>query len=260
MTLGEKLSRLRKENQYTQEQLAEILGVSRQAISKWESNLAYPETDKLIRLGELFDCSLDYLLREQEEAARRNSCSRESTPGLSRSCERKSKKTVWGMPLWHTGRNARGFFAVGLNASGVFAVGLRAKGIVSLGVLSVGVASLGIVSLGAFSLGLWALGILSAGCISAGVLATGAISFGIISLGAIAVGDFSVGALAVGKYFAIGDNARAMIALADTQATGSVLEKIGKLPPKDLAAVKETLDGIVPRSLSWAKEIMKLFL
>lgn len=53
MTFGEKLSKLRKENNYTQEQLADILSVSRQAISKWESNITYPETDKLIRMSEL---------------------------------------------------------------------------------------------------------------------------------------------------------------------------------------------------------------
>ena len=64
MTLGEKLSRLRRENNYTQEQLADIIGVSRQAISKWESDVAYPETDKLISLSTLFHCSIDYLVRE----------------------------------------------------------------------------------------------------------------------------------------------------------------------------------------------------
>ena len=64
MTIGDKLSRLRKENNYTQEQLADILGVSRQAISKWESDVAYPETDKLIRLSALYHCSLDYLVRD----------------------------------------------------------------------------------------------------------------------------------------------------------------------------------------------------
>ena len=64
MTTGDKLSRLRKENNYTQEQLADILGVSRQAISKWESDVAYPETDKLIRLSTLYHCSLDYLVKE----------------------------------------------------------------------------------------------------------------------------------------------------------------------------------------------------
>ena len=67
MTLGEKLTQLRKENNWTQEQLAELLGVSRQAVSRWESDLAYPETEKLIRLSDLYHCSLDYLLREQAE-------------------------------------------------------------------------------------------------------------------------------------------------------------------------------------------------
>lgn len=65
MTFGEKLSVLRKEKNYTQEQLADILGVSRQSISKWESDIAYPETDKLIAMGKLFECSMDYLLKEE---------------------------------------------------------------------------------------------------------------------------------------------------------------------------------------------------
>ena len=65
MTLGEKIARQRKELNYTQEQLADILGVSRNTKNKWESDIAYPETDKLIELGKLFDCSMDYLLKEE---------------------------------------------------------------------------------------------------------------------------------------------------------------------------------------------------
>lgn len=65
MTLGKKIATQRKELNYTQEQLADILGVSRQSISKWESDIAYPETDKLLELGKLFNCSMDYLLREE---------------------------------------------------------------------------------------------------------------------------------------------------------------------------------------------------
>ena len=65
MTLGEKIVIQRKELNYTQEQLADILGVSRQSISKWESDIAFPETDKLIELGKIFDCSMDYLLKEE---------------------------------------------------------------------------------------------------------------------------------------------------------------------------------------------------
>ena len=270
MTLGEKLSKLRKENNYTQEQLADVLGVSRQAISKWESNITYPETDKLIRISELFNCSLDYLLKDTEETDTSKQTNEETPFFRKRLRERKSDKTIWGMPLWHISKNAKGFIAVGLNARGVIAVGLKAKGIVSLGMLSMGVLSLGVFSLGLLSLGLFALGILSAGCFSIGVFAAGAISLGIISLGAIAIGDFSVGALTIGKYFALGDNARAMIAIGDTQAIGSVYQKSSELisqnvtvmtlTQQDIATVKDLLDKIVPSYLSWAKEIIKLFL
>lgn len=69
MTLGDKLSKLRKENNYTQEQLADVLGVSRQAVSKWESDITYPETEKLIRISKLFHCTTDYLLLEEEETS-----------------------------------------------------------------------------------------------------------------------------------------------------------------------------------------------
>ena len=70
MSTGEKLSKLRKENGYTQEALAEIIGVSRQSISKWESDGAFPETEKLIQLSRLYKCSIDYLLKDDisEEA------------------------------------------------------------------------------------------------------------------------------------------------------------------------------------------------
>ena len=113
---------------------------------------------------------------------------------------------------------------------------------------------------GVIAVGMIALGLLSAGCFSIGVFATGAISLGIISLGAIAISDFSVGALSVGKYFALGDNAKAMIALGDTEAAGSVFQKIGELSTQDITAVKQSLDTIVPTYLSWAKEIVRLFL
>ncbi len=260
MTLGEKLAKLRKENNYTQEQLADILRVSRQAISKWESNITYPETEKLIRISELFNCSLDYLLKDADETVSKTQTNAENAFFRKQVHEKKSNKTVCGMPLWHIGRNARGFIAVGLNARGVIAIGLKAKGIVSLGMLSIGVLAFGMLPLGLVSLGLFAIGILSAGCFSVGVLAAGAISFGIISLGAVAIGDFSVGALSIGKYFALGDNAHAMVAIGDSQAVGSVFQKIGELSAQDITAIKKALDTVVPTYLSWATEIIKLFL
>lgn len=67
MTIGEKTTKLRKENDLTQEQFADLLKVSRQSVSKWELNTTYPETDKLIRISKLFNCSLDYLLKDEIE-------------------------------------------------------------------------------------------------------------------------------------------------------------------------------------------------
>ena len=67
MTMGEKIAKLRKDNNLTQEQLAELLQVSRQAVSKWESDAAFPDTKKLILLSKKFSCSLDYLLKEEIE-------------------------------------------------------------------------------------------------------------------------------------------------------------------------------------------------
>ncbi|MBQ9992408.1 MAG: helix-turn-helix transcriptional regulator [Firmicutes bacterium] len=68
MTFEQKLQTLRKENGYSQEELAEKLGVSRQAVSKWETGLSYPETEKLIALSKLFDVSLDEFLKEMPKA------------------------------------------------------------------------------------------------------------------------------------------------------------------------------------------------
>lgn len=64
MSLGENLQFLRKRNDITQEQLAEKLDVSRQSVSKWESDTTYPEMDKLIQLTQMFHCSMDDLLQK----------------------------------------------------------------------------------------------------------------------------------------------------------------------------------------------------
>ena len=67
MKFNEKLQKLRKEKGMSQEALADELGVSRQAVSKWENGQVYPETEKLIQLGRLFHVSIDYLLNEENE-------------------------------------------------------------------------------------------------------------------------------------------------------------------------------------------------
>jgi transcriptional regulator with XRE-family HTH domain len=62
--LSENLKKIRKDNNLSQEQLAEELGVSRQAISKWESGAAYPEMDKIIQLCNKFELNIDDLLNK----------------------------------------------------------------------------------------------------------------------------------------------------------------------------------------------------
>ena len=63
MGFSENLQILRKKQNMSQEQLAEKLEVSRQAVSKWESGSGYPETEKLITICEIFDCSIDEILK-----------------------------------------------------------------------------------------------------------------------------------------------------------------------------------------------------
>ena len=65
MTLGEKLQKLRKDAGMSQEELAARLEVSRQAVSKWERDSGYPETEKIVRMGRLFHVTMDYLLNEE---------------------------------------------------------------------------------------------------------------------------------------------------------------------------------------------------
>ena len=63
VTTGEKLALLRRRKGMTQEELSEALMVSRQSVSRWEMDAAFPETDKLIKLSKLFDCSIDFCLK-----------------------------------------------------------------------------------------------------------------------------------------------------------------------------------------------------
>ena len=256
MTFGDKLSKLRREQNYTQEQLADILGVSRQSVSKWESDAAYPETDKLVKMCELFNCSSDYLLlsdcdKIKSIAAAEKPPEDNSEITVPRVRERKSKKTLWGMPLWHVAKNARG----------IIAVGVKARGVVSVGVLSLGVISCGTLSLGLlFSVGFVSAALFSVGTLSVGLFAVGAISIGAFSLGAVAVGDISVGALSVGRYVAIGDNTRAAIAVGGRKATGEIFSHVGKMTEEVKVRVKLLIDENVPSYLNWAGKIIKAML
>ena len=66
MTLGERICRYRVERRLSQQEVAEKLEVSRQSVSKWETDGAVPELDKLVKLCELFEISLDELVRGEK--------------------------------------------------------------------------------------------------------------------------------------------------------------------------------------------------
>lgn len=264
MKTGEKIARLRKENNYTQEQLAALLGVSRQSVSKYESGVTYPETDKLICLSELFGCTVDYLLKDdvEEPAAytgtmetqhrtedKEGSLS-EKIFGQWTNFERKSEKIVFGMPLWHIGKNAKG----------VFAIGLKAQGIVSFGFLSIGLVSFGLCSVGLLAVGLFALGILAAGSFAFGGLALGAIAVGVVACGAVAIGEFSLGALAVGHYIACGDHAYGMFAFGKTKAAGECFEHLGELTTSAKQLVTQAMRREIPGCYQWIVKIIEKLL
>ncbi|GHT85646.1 hypothetical protein FACS18947_4670 [Bacteroidia bacterium] len=67
MTFSEKLLKMRKERGMSQEALAEQLNTTRQAVSKWENGQGFPETEKILMIGNIFNVSIDYLLKEESE-------------------------------------------------------------------------------------------------------------------------------------------------------------------------------------------------
>lgn len=66
MEFAEKLITLRKSKELTQEQLADILSVSRQSVSKWENGQVIPDVEKIVELSKIFDVTTDYLLQPSE--------------------------------------------------------------------------------------------------------------------------------------------------------------------------------------------------
>ena len=68
MILADKITEERKKNGWSQEELANQLGVSRQAVSKWESAGAVPDLQRILQMSELFGVSTDYLLKDEMQA------------------------------------------------------------------------------------------------------------------------------------------------------------------------------------------------
>lgn len=100
MTLGENIARLRTQKDWSQGDLADALGISRQSISKWETDTSIPELEKLIKLSELFGVTLDQLVRG-EDAPETESVPASSAPQAAP--EREKRHTIAGTALLCTG-------------------------------------------------------------------------------------------------------------------------------------------------------------
>ena len=79
MSFSENLKRLRKEHHLSQEELSELLDVSRQAVSKWEQGMGYPEVETLLLLAEKLNVSLDALM--SSEVSQKSAADREGVTG-----------------------------------------------------------------------------------------------------------------------------------------------------------------------------------
>ncbi|MDD3999365.1 MAG: helix-turn-helix transcriptional regulator [Bacilli bacterium] len=244
MKIGEKLQELRKAKGMTQEDLADYLGVSRQSVSKWELDLAFPETEKLVKISQLFQVSLDSLFNPDEQTI--------VTTKKRFHYEYRSKRKLFGLPLVHINIGFGKYIS-----KGIISIGNIATGFVSIGLLSIGLISLGIFAVGLISLATFALGILFAvGAIAVGLIAIGAIALGIFTIGAISIGYFSIGALSIGKYIAYGDYAKGLIAVGKTKAAGTHVYQ----GPIDKISLYQEIDLLVPSCWSLFIKWMKSFI
>lgn len=104
MNLGDKTFNLRKEKGLSQEALAELLGTTRQAVSKWENNQGYPEMEKLLQLSNVFEVSTDFLLKDEKQKKDSDEkgyyVSREMARGYLAHEKRNSRYVGLGFMFW----------------------------------------------------------------------------------------------------------------------------------------------------------------
>ena len=266
MTLGEKIYNLRTEKGFSQEALGEMMGVSRQSVSKWETDQSLPELDKIVAISDLFEVSTDYLLKEKEEMyfATEEPGVKELVREVYRyhrdrrgHYEYKSKKMIGNLPLVHINLGT-GIY----RAKGVIAVGTIAQGGLAVGLVAAGGLPMGILSLGLLAFGNFAFGLIALGTFAFGVITWGAFSFGIFATGAVVFGQFAFGASAHGAQVAVGDIASGKIALGYSRAVGTYTE-VSNREPFDYENACRLIDAHVSSNWfffkTWAKGMVKWF-
>lgn len=254
MEFPQRLYQLRRQAGISQEELANVLNLSRQAVQKWEAGSSRPDMDNLTALADYFHVSLDWLIRGEEAANTAVQPEPEKEVQVIReihhyhegwSYEYRSKRTLWGVPLVHVnvGTHVR-------VARGIIAIGNISVGVVSLGAICVGLLSLGAVSLALVALGALCLG----GC------TVGAVCFGYLCFGGVTVGLYCVGGVAMAANIAVGGVVKAPVAVGDVVPQGAnafSLAPDGTLDPALAGTVFAALDAHAP---GWVSALLKLCL
>lgn len=253
MTLGEKIMRLRQSKGLSQEEFGEKMGVSRQAVSKWETGQTMPDVDKIIQMSEFFGVTTDYLLKNESEKtnsvnfdngnAELNSSSKKSIREKLH-FERKSSKTFMGLPLYHINIGLGAY-----RAKGVFSIGIISTGLISLGLLSVGLLSWGIVSIGLLlALGNISVGGVALGGVAAGVLALGGVALGVFTIGGCSIGVYSIGGCAIASQIAFGGYAQGYIAIGEQAIGTHAFNVAGDIPQNIKAEIAEIIARELPNT------------
>ncbi len=234
MTLGEKIYSLRVKNGLSQEAFGEKLGVSRQSVSKWETDQSVPELDKIVMISELFTVTTDYLLKEsaaepasgqwkgttaaggpgQWNGASTAAGGSGQWNGVSTAAEGFGQWTkasgaeqasdVWGESSYteQDAYECRGRAVVKRGFSYEYKSKRSWRGMplvhvnIGFGRSAKGVIAIGLAAKGIVAIGLAGLGVITLAPVGIGLL----LSAGIVAIGGIALGDFAIGVVAIGAF------------------------------------------------------------
>ncbi len=234
MTLGEKIYSLRVKNGLSQEAFGEKLGVSRQSVSKWETDQSVPELDKIVMISELFTVTTDYLLKES--AAEPASGQWKGTTAAGGPGQWNGASTAaGGSGQWNGVSTAAEGFGQWTKASGAEqasdvwgessdteqdAYECRGRAVVKRGFsyeykskrswrgmplvhvnIGFGRSAKGVIAIGLAAKGIVAIGLAGLGVITLAPVGIGLLlSAGIVAIGGIALGDFAIGVVAMGAF------------------------------------------------------------
>ncbi len=234
MTLGEKIYSLRVKNGLSQEAFGEKLGVSRQSVSKWETDQSVPELDKIVMISELFTVTTDYLLKES--VAEPAFGQWKGTTAAEGSGQWNGASAATGGPgQWNGASTAAGGSGQWTKASGAEqaadvwgessdteqdAYECRGRAVVKRGFsyeykskrswrgmplvhvnIGFGRSAKGVIAIGLAAKGIVAIGLAGLGVITLAPVGIGLLlSAGVVAIGGIALGDFAIGVVAIGAF------------------------------------------------------------